>query len=531
MKRNCNLLTLTSLLMCFAIMLGTSFTSCKTEDLNKSKLLPVLTTSFITEITQNTATAGGIITSDNGLEVTVGGVCWSLKPNPTIKDSLTKNAAGIGKFISNIFNLIADTTYYVRAYATNGYGTAYGLQVSFKTLTSVLPVITTTEMTDIAISSVTSGGNITFNGGTEVTARGVCWSTNQSPTISDNKTLDGAGFGAFTSSIIGLTPDTKYYVRSYATNIIGTAYGNQLTANTLSIQIDFTDCKVWANYYSDDIYIVSRNQLFKSSDNCNSWKYVSNLSFNNSIQLEIFENNMYATDLSKMYTSADQGKSWKSLPDLGEGDRFNAFSVDFKTNEIYASTSYALFRFDGTNWSRIKTTTGDNSSECIAVDHNGNLYYGVYQYTIYKSIDKGVTWTKLNYNYESNSGSTTGAMYVTDENILLMNRWWDGVYKLRGNDCVSLNNGLLRDNKGTRQIVTKDENYYTILKDVGGILGIYFSSNRGLEWNICNYNLTPYDLRYLVNMAMNKAGTVVISIKGKGCYKLNKDLNQWDLIK
>jgi hypothetical protein len=530
MKRNCNLSTFFFLSMCFVIILGTS---CKTEDLNKLKPLPVLTTNTITEITQNTATAGGIITSDNGLEVTARGVCWSLKPNPTIKDSLTKNAAEIGEFRSIISNLIADTTYYVRAYATNANGTAYGLQATFNTLTSVLPVLTTAAITDITISSAISGGNITFNGGTKVTARGVCWSTNQSPTTSDNKTLDSEGIGAFTSSIIGLTPDTKYYIRSYATNSIGTAYGDQLNINTLNIQIDFSDCKVWANYYSDDIYIINRNRLFKSIDNCNTWKYVSNLSFNNSLQLEIFENNMYATDLSKMYTSADQGKTWKSLPDLGEGDRFNAFSVDFKTNDIYASTGYALFRFDGTNWSRIKTTTGDNSSEGIAVDHNGNLYYDVYLFTIYKSIDKGVTWSKINYNYESNSWSTTGAMYVTDENILLMNRWWNGVYKLTGNDCVSLNNGLLtgQEMKGTRQIVTKDENYYTILNDVGGILGIYFSSNRGLEWNNCNYNLTPYDLRYFVNMAMNKTGTVVISIKGKGCYKLNKVLNQWDLIK
>lgn len=96
--------------------------------------LPVVTTDAVTGITLNTAVCGGEITSDNGLDVTVRGVCWSLKPNPTTSNSLTKDAAGTGKFISNIKNLLPDTSYYVRAYATNSEGTAYGLQVTFNTL-------------------------------------------------------------------------------------------------------------------------------------------------------------------------------------------------------------------------------------------------------------------------------------------------------------------------------------------------------------------------------------------------------------
>ena len=404
---------------------------------------------------------------------------------------------------------------------------------SFTTQSGVV-TLSTTSITSVTATSASSGGSITADGGAAITVRGVCWSTSQNPTTTDNKTNNGAGTGSFTSSITGLKPNTTYYVRAYATNNIQTTYGNQITLKTISsIQIDFTNCTVWANYYSDDIYIIdSKNQLFKSTDNCKTWNYISNLGFTNYSQLEVYENIMYATDRNKIYKSIDQGISWLSLPDLGETDTFTAFDVDLKTNDVYASTAFALFRFDGKNWSRIKTTTGDNSSECIAVDHNGNLYYDVYLFTIYKSIDKGVTWSTINYNYESNSWSTTGAMYVTDENVLLMNRWWNGVYKLIGNDCVSLNNGLLigSEMKGTRQIVTKDENYYTVLNDVGGILGIYFSANRGLQWNICNYNLTPYDLRYFVNMAMNKTGTVVISIKGNGCYKLNKELYRWDLI-
>ncbi len=210
-----------------------SFTSCKTEI--ESKLLPVLTTDTISSITQNTAICGGNITSDNGLEVSARGVCWSFNPNPTITDSLTKNAAGTGKFTSQLSSLVPDTTYYVRAYATNSDGTAYGLQVTFKTTKAVYPVLTTTKATDVSDLSATSGGSVSFNGGTTVIQRGVCWGINTFPTILDNKTTDGLGNGNFTSSISGLTAGTTYYIRSYATNKTGTGYGNQDTIKTHTI--------------------------------------------------------------------------------------------------------------------------------------------------------------------------------------------------------------------------------------------------------------------------------------------------------
>jgi hypothetical protein len=75
-------------------------------------------------------------------------------------------------------------------------------------------------------TATTSGGNITSEGGDAVTARGVCWSTSQNPTIADSKTIDGAGISSFTSSITGLSSG-GYNVRAYATNSVGTSYGVQ----------------------------------------------------------------------------------------------------------------------------------------------------------------------------------------------------------------------------------------------------------------------------------------------------------------
>jgi hypothetical protein len=98
---------------------------------------------------------------------------------------------------------------------------------------AVLPVVITKTPSLITATSAVIGGNVTFDGGAAVTARGVCWSTSTNPTTDDKHTTNGTGTGAFTSSITGLTPNTTYYVRAYATNIAGTAYGNQRTFITL----------------------------------------------------------------------------------------------------------------------------------------------------------------------------------------------------------------------------------------------------------------------------------------------------------
>ena len=95
-----------------------------------------------------------------------------------------------------------------------------------------VPVLSTTEVTEITANTATSGGNITDDGGTTVTARGVCWSTNENPTIEDNKTEDGTGAGSFKSIVTDLEPNTTYYVRAYATNSAGTGYGSAMSFTT-----------------------------------------------------------------------------------------------------------------------------------------------------------------------------------------------------------------------------------------------------------------------------------------------------------
>jgi len=99
------------------------------------------------------------------------------------------------------------------------------------------PKLTTTEVTNITPNSATSGGNIISDGNKDIFVEGVCWSTNKTPTIEQNRTLDNYGVGSFTSTIIGLTPNTVYYVRAYAINDIGIGYGNEVTFSTNNVSV------------------------------------------------------------------------------------------------------------------------------------------------------------------------------------------------------------------------------------------------------------------------------------------------------
>lgn len=190
--------------------------------------LPVVTTSNVSGVQPTTAVCGGSVQDDGGFSITARGVCWSTAMQPTVSNAHTANGTGLGNFISNITGLQTNTTYYVRAYATNVNGTTYGEQRSFTT-TSGLPSVTTAQVTNIHNGNASCGGTVTADGGFSVTARGVCYSTTPGPTLASPHTSDGAGLGSFVSQLTGLNSGITYYVRAYATNGVGTVYGEERT--------------------------------------------------------------------------------------------------------------------------------------------------------------------------------------------------------------------------------------------------------------------------------------------------------------
>jgi len=219
----------------FIVIVFLSFifeTRCK-KDEEKQIQIPELKTSTVIEITRTTATCGGRIISDGGSKVTSCGICWSTITSPTIADNKINNGNGVNSFRNYLTSLTPNTTYYVRAYATNSIGTAYGNEVSFTTNPLTLPVIYTSSISSVTSCSAKSGGNITSDGGSIITNKGICWSSSQNPTIFDNHTTDGIGLGIYYSSLTGLSLGNIYYVRAYATNSIGTAYGNVVSFKTV----------------------------------------------------------------------------------------------------------------------------------------------------------------------------------------------------------------------------------------------------------------------------------------------------------
>ncbi len=129
----------------------------------KSNALPIVSTKVVINISDTTAISGGNITSDGGFSVNARGVCWSKDENPTIEDSKTNDGTGTGRFISNLTELETGNTYYLRAYATNSIGTAYGEQKSF----------TATFTCGDSVTFTYNGQSVNYS--TVIGANGRCW--------------------------------------------------------------------------------------------------------------------------------------------------------------------------------------------------------------------------------------------------------------------------------------------------------------------------------------------------------------------
>jgi len=201
--------------------------SCK----NEKTVPPVITTNEVTEISYTTAVAGGNLNDEGSSPVIFGGVCWDTISEPRIENNKTIDSVGIGPFITRLTMLVPNTVYFLRAYAVNSKTTGYGEQITFETKHISVPILTTTQITTVNYSMISTGGNVKNENGGTVTSRGVCWNTSGSPTVLDNSTNDGIGTGMFASTISGLSSNTVYFIRSYATNSSGTGYGDEQSVN------------------------------------------------------------------------------------------------------------------------------------------------------------------------------------------------------------------------------------------------------------------------------------------------------------
>lgn len=223
---------------CFVSSLATFLSCLKEAD------LPTLTTTEVSNIKTRSASSGGTVTDDGGAEINVMGVCWGTADNPTRANSKTVSLEEWnGSFDCSLFNLIPNTYYHVRAFASNRVGIAYGDEVHFRTMQIVEPKVTTAaNPLSTAYTSLTVGGNVTsYDETLRILERGFCWAITAHPTIVNNMLRCGEATGSFQGGLCQLQPETLYYIRAYAVSIAGITYGNEVQFKTQDLPVLTTD--------------------------------------------------------------------------------------------------------------------------------------------------------------------------------------------------------------------------------------------------------------------------------------------------
>jgi uncharacterized protein (TIGR02145 family) len=256
--------------------------------------IPIVRTKAPSDIHEFSSVSGGDVTSDGGSDVTARGVCWATHSNPNLAGNFKSEGKGVGPYTCNISGLTPNTKYYVRAYATNSTGTAYGNELSFTTVPA--PLVITSTPDSISLVSAFCAAQVTEGGGSAVIERGFCWKAGGIPTVDDQKSINGSGNGVFKVIIKGLNPGTTYSVRAYAKNSKVLVYGNIVTFTTDVKDLDGNiynavniGSQVWmvenlrVTRYSngENIPLVSGNSAWKALSSGAYCDYFNNSSYGN----------------------------------------------------------------------------------------------------------------------------------------------------------------------------------------------------------------------------------------------------------
>ena len=189
--------------------------------------IPIVDTYTVKDITCFSAVPSGQVLSNGGQEVMKRGICYGTEPRPKIEGMHVELGSGVGPFECKLTDLLPDTRYYVCAYAVCTKGVYYGDQLVFDT--KELPMaVRTIGVSDVTASRVMAKGEVIRDGGLEVTECGFCWGKEHNPSIEGLHIKASVGVGTFSYYFSGLEKGQTHYVRAYAVNEEGVAYGDEL---------------------------------------------------------------------------------------------------------------------------------------------------------------------------------------------------------------------------------------------------------------------------------------------------------------
>ena len=441
----------------------------------KQVVLPTVTTTSASSVTETSAVTGGNVTSDGNASVTERGVVYATTQNPTTANTKVASGSGTGSFVCNLSGLQPNTKYYVRAYAINSKGTAYGEEITFITNKSIsLPIVTTAAVTSVTETSAVTGGNVTSDGNASVTERGVVYSTNPNPVITNlSNTIRpcGSGTGEFTYTITGLQANTKYYVRAYAKNDAGTAYGEEISFVTnentshngyeyvdlglsvkwatmnvgAEIPEDYGDYFAWGETAPKEVYDRSTYKWCNGSKNTLT-KY-------NTISSYGIVDNKTQLELSDDAASVNWGGSWRiptntEMTELREQctwtwitqNGVNGYKVTSKSNGnsiflpaagYYYDNSSNRARSYGYYWSSLLSIGNPDNAWFVYYDtgnkygEDGNRYYGRSIRAVigeYKVEETPPTVTTTTATSVTETSAVTGGNVTSDGNASVTER-------------------------------------------------------------------------------------------------------------
>lgn len=384
-------------------------------------LLPSLSTLTVSAITDSSAKSGGNVTSEGAGVILSVGVCWDEQPNPTLLKSKTVDGAGVGSYSSSMTGLKVNTTYYVRAYASNMHGTAYGNEISFTTPKSSkwLGAGNGFPYGNDVRDFVTVGTNLFAASSTAGVFRSTDGGNSWTPVNTGLSDLNLSCMVARGNDIFVGTPSGVFYSGDL---------GASWTAKNAGLAATYiTDMTLLG---SSDLFLIVNDDVYHSSDNGGIWTNVSPPVANlYPAQITSVGGSIYVLDgiANTIHTSASNGNTWSTIP-LPAGATYvgNIHGIGAALL-LSTNTSCFLTNTNGVSWTNI--TNNLPGMVNVFAYYNSTIYVGL-SGQVYASGNNGGSWTKTGYGLPNQMIRSLGFYDATILASPVFNTQYGGIYKL-----------------------------------------------------------------------------------------------------